>query len=114
MDTINDTLPPVSDARFEEMLGELGPEEKMMLNEIRAQESPRRVEHVDLHTHIGEWYGWVNEAERLLGFPLDGDQEEDGYSLDYAYDAFCAGVAVESYVSRVAVARIIAGVKARL
>ncbi|KKM26561.1 hypothetical protein LCGC14_1583560 [marine sediment metagenome] len=114
MDAINDTLPPVSDARFEKMLGELGPEERAMLNEIRAQESPRLVERVDLGTHIDEWHGWVNEAERLLGFSLDGNQEEDGYSLDYAYDAFHTGVAVETYVSGVAVARHIAGVKARL
>lgn len=37
------------------------------------------------------WLRWTEAVERLLGHSLDGDQQRDGYSLDYAYDAFDAG-----------------------
>ena len=37
------------------------------------------------------WLKWAAEVERLLGHDLDGNENEDGYSLDFAYEAFSAG-----------------------
>ncbi len=35
------------------------------------------------------WERWCNEVEKLLGIEtLDGDQLEDGYSLDFALDHY--------------------------
>ena len=57
----------------------------------------------------GEWLAWVERAEAFLGHDLDGDNSaearvagtSDGYSLDGAYDAFCAGSTAEAYVRSV-------------
>lgn len=43
---------------------------------------------LDESTRISEWEKWVKRCEYLLGHSLDGCQEEDGYSLDWANDAF--------------------------
>jgi len=48
------------------------------------------------------WDLWVARAEKLLGHSLDGNQKQDGYSLDYAYVAFCSAVTAEQYVSSIA------------
>ena len=53
-----------------------------------------------------EWLAWVQRAEAAIGHDLDGDEsaparvagKSDGYSLDGAYDAFCAGATVDAYV----------------
>lgn len=37
------------------------------------------------------WEAWVKKVERLLGHSLDGNQKTDGYSLDFAYEAFLEG-----------------------
>ena len=34
------------------------------------------------------WEKWINELERLVGHSLDGDQAEDGYSLDRCFDLY--------------------------
>lgn len=34
---------------------------------------------------------WLARVERLVGHSLDGDQEKDGYSLDFCVDMFKAG-----------------------
>lgn len=47
------------------------------------------------------WLRWVRRVESLLGHSLDGNEREDGYSLDYAHDAFCAGDSPEAYVAEV-------------
>lgn len=47
------------------------------------------------------WLRWVKQVERLLGHSLDGDQEVDGYSLDFAHDAFCDGLSPQDYVDEV-------------
>lgn len=37
------------------------------------------------------WEAWLRKVEELTGLDsLDGDEEEDGYSLDTAYDLFAA------------------------
>lgn len=47
------------------------------------------------------WERFVRKVERKLGHSLDGTQGIDGYSLDYACDAFDAGVTVDEYVAEV-------------
>ena len=47
------------------------------------------------------WLDWAKQVEAKLGHSLDGDQAEDGYSIDYAYDAFADGVSVDDYCAEV-------------
>lgn len=51
--------------------------------------------------HERAWMTWARKVEKLLGHNLDGDQERDGYSLDYAHDEFCNGLSPEQYVAEV-------------
>ena len=39
-----------------------------------------------------DWDRWLDEAERLAGHNLDGDEHEDGYSLDGMGEKFEAGL----------------------
>lgn len=48
------------------------------------------------------WLKWAAEVERLLGHDLDGNENEDGYSIDFAYEAFSAGHIPASYAGDVA------------
>lgn len=51
------------------------------------------------------WLKWAERVERLAGLhTLDGDQEQDGYSLDYAYDAYCEGCAAEEHANAIKLA----------
>lgn len=57
------------------------------------------------HTKIFRWGRFVGQCELLCGFLLhtgpngrpsfDGDQERDGYSLDWLFDQFTAGLEPE-------------------
>jgi len=48
------------------------------------------------------WLHWAAEVEALADLDtLDGDQETDGYSMDFAYDAFCDGESAESHAQRI-------------
>lgn len=47
------------------------------------------------------WHQWCNAVEAIIGFDLDGDEEEDGYSLDYAHNAFEAGQTPAIYAAAV-------------
>lgn len=38
-----------------------------------------------------DWERWASKAEGILGHSLDGDHDEDGYSLDEAYDVWQEG-----------------------
>jgi hypothetical protein len=40
------------------------------------------------------WTTWVTDVERLIGHDLDGSLNEDGYSLDTAYDMWKQGLTV--------------------
>ena len=51
------------------------------------------------------WLRWVKKVERLLGHELDGNQDRDGYSLDFAYDCWKHGDTPEAYVKEVADAK---------
>lgn len=48
------------------------------------------------------WERWTARAEKILGHSLDGNQELDGYSLDFAFDAFKAGTSAEDYAASIA------------
>lgn len=48
------------------------------------------------------WLKWVASVEKLLGHDLDGDQDRDGYSLDFANDFFEDGFSPAEYALEVA------------
>ena len=43
------------------------------------------------------WLRWAARVESILGHSLDGDQTADGYSIDFAVDAFDLGATPEQY-----------------
>lgn len=47
------------------------------------------------------WEAWVRKLERLIGCDLDGNQDSDGYSLDFAYAEFEAGIKAAVYAADV-------------
>lgn len=48
-----------------------------------------------------DWERWATSVEVELGHSLDGDQDEDGYCMDLAYDAFTAGTTVAQHADAV-------------
>ena len=56
---------------------------------------------IEMDVGDGPWERWYDDAVRLLGHDLDGDQERDGYSIDFAYDQFRAGVTTIAYAKSV-------------
>jgi hypothetical protein len=48
-----------------------------------------------------DWENWAFEVEAILGHTLDGDQTLDGYSQDYASDAWEAGKTPEEHAETV-------------
>lgn len=48
-----------------------------------------------------DWERWVNRAEYFAGHSLDGDWTVDGYSLDYAHDAYENGISAKAYVTSI-------------
>lgn len=52
--------------------------------------------------HERRYFAWLRLVEKALGLKsLDGDEREDGYSLDGAHDAFCEAKTVKEYVQSV-------------
>lgn len=51
------------------------------------------------------WLAFVACVERLLGHDLDGDQDRDGYSIDFALLAFEVGTTASDYALQVQAAR---------
>lgn len=47
------------------------------------------------------WNQWIEDLEAILGHSMDGDQVVDGYSLDYAHEAFNAGLPPFEYSQKV-------------
>lgn len=56
---------------------------------------------IDAATKVSAWERWVKRVEKILGHDLDGNQEIDGYSLDFAGDEFEKGVSPEQYAQSV-------------
>jgi hypothetical protein len=48
-----------------------------------------------------DWLHFVAIVERKLGHSIDGDQDADGYSLDFAHDFFADGATPAEYVAEV-------------
>ena len=44
---------------------------------------------------------WAEKVKTIVGHDLDGDDGEDGYSLDGAFDAYQSGATVDEYARRV-------------
>lgn len=44
---------------------------------------------------------WAAKVEKIIGHDLDGDQQTDGYSLDYALDAFNDGLTPAQYAAAI-------------
>lgn len=44
------------------------------------------------------WFAWIATAQTIAGHDLDGDEREDGYSLDVAYQAFRDGKTPRDYI----------------
>ena len=40
---------------------------------------------------------WAARVEKIVGHDLDGNQSEDGYSLDFALDSFNSGMTSTQY-----------------
>lgn len=50
-------------------------------------------------TDEANWLHWLAKAERIAGHDLDGCQDVDGYSLDFAHDAWRTGTSAVDYVA---------------
>ncbi len=47
------------------------------------------------------WRVWILKAEAAIGHDLDGDQDTDGYSFEFAREAFERRQTPAQYVARV-------------
>lgn len=45
------------------------------------------------------WDRWINRLEKTVGHSLDGDENADGYSLDFCLDLFRERVSVDDAAS---------------
>lgn len=52
-----------------------------------------------------DWLRWVRKVEHALGHSIDGNQQTDGYSLDYAHDYWVNCDTVDVYVADVRAAK---------
>lgn len=51
------------------------------------------------------WLTWIDQAQGIVGHDLDGNQDTDGYSLDFAHDAWSANLTPREYAAEVAEAK---------
>ena len=49
-----------------------------------------------------KWDQWIDRLEKRVGHDLDGDQDEDGYSLDDCVEMFEAGKTVSEAFQSIA------------
>jgi hypothetical protein len=59
---------------------------------------------IDAATYVSPWEKWATRVEKILGHDLDGDQRQDGYSLDFALDFYEQGGTPEEYAKKVKMA----------
>lgn len=55
----------------------------------------------DLALRKSPFEKWADRVERIVGHDLDGDQSEDGYSLDGALEAFESGMTAKDYARQI-------------
>lgn len=48
-----------------------------------------------------KWERWIAAAENVFGKSLDGNQDDDGYSLDWALEVFESGSTAEEFVAMI-------------
>lgn len=48
-----------------------------------------------------EFETFIKSVEEIVGHSLDGDQNCDGYSLDFAHDAFADGLTPSEYAAEI-------------
>lgn len=56
---------------------------------------------IDAAIYVSPWEKWVKRVEKILGHDLDGNQDTDGYSLDFALECFDEGMTAEQYAASV-------------
>lgn len=49
-----------------------------------------------------EWDRWIERLERTIGHSADGDQDADGYSIDWCFDMFNCGRTVTEIAAHIA------------
>ena len=49
----------------------------------------------------GAWEHWASAVEKCLGHSLDGDQAQDGYSMDAALDAWRGGESSSAHAASI-------------
>jgi hypothetical protein len=52
------------------------------------------------HANSHTWKDWTDIVEKTIGRSLDGDQDQDGYSLDIALQAWHQGESPEEYAKK--------------
>jgi hypothetical protein len=74
------------------------PDDVIDLNETNPHAALWRSENYESPAEK-RWLKWVAQVEKIVGHDLDGDQDKDGYSLDYANNAFAWGLTPQQYVA---------------
>lgn len=57
-------------------------------------------ESADAHGDLA-WLRWCAVVEKLLGHDLDGDEQKNGYSIDYACEFWASGGTPADYAAAV-------------
>lgn len=72
-----------------------------MSRDTRDIREGSHAETLDIENFVSDseraWLAWAKQVETRLGHSLDGNQDRDGYSLDYAHDAWKRGESVQLY-----------------
>lgn len=62
-----------------------------------SQHPPTTTRRPGVHSDA-DWIEWVNDLEDTIGHDLDGDQQADGYSMDWIYQLWKQGHSVDQAV----------------
>lgn len=60
-----------------------------------------------------KWLKWATDVEAVLEHGLDGDQQEDGYSIDTAFDFYEDGLTVQEAASEFATLKVLVDIGVR-
>lgn len=65
------------------------------------QEAALEFHMIEMDVEISNYEKWLTRVEKIVGHDLDGDQQEDGYSLDGALDAYDEGLSPRQYAETI-------------
>ena len=65
------------------------------------QESALEFHRNEMNVGPSAFEAWAARVEKIVGHDLDGDQSEDGYSIDGASDAFDTGMSPFQYAAKI-------------